>query len=266
MNKKRVKIFYIILLVLSIISINIFTLAHSGRTDSRGEHKDNKNKSGLGSYHYHCGGYPAHLHSNGVCPYSVTSSSSLSATVKNDNNKTSSINGDSNLQKSTTNKDSVNQTTQSIPNIVEAESIEIVEGEKELKVGEVKQLSVNILPDNTTNKKVIWESSNENVITVSENGKITAINAGQAYVTVSTLNKRTDSICILVNEDKKESIDNSSDVKHDESKAEQNVNDNQNGDTKSDSALDNTSKTSDVLAGFLLLSALGAGYLRDKKR
>ncbi|MEY8336729.1 YHYH domain-containing protein [Lachnospiraceae bacterium 62-35] len=43
--------------------------AHSGRTDSQGGHKDNKNKSGLGSYHYHCGGYPAHLHTNGVCPY-----------------------------------------------------------------------------------------------------------------------------------------------------------------------------------------------------
>lgn len=43
--------------------------AHSGRTDASGGHRDNKNASGLGSYHYHCGGYPAHLHPNGVCPY-----------------------------------------------------------------------------------------------------------------------------------------------------------------------------------------------------
>lgn len=43
--------------------------AHPGRTDSSGGHKDNKNKSGLGSYHYHCGGNPAHLHKSGVCPY-----------------------------------------------------------------------------------------------------------------------------------------------------------------------------------------------------
>ena len=43
--------------------------AHSGRTDSNGGHRDNKNASGLGSYHYHCGGHPAHLHTNGVCPY-----------------------------------------------------------------------------------------------------------------------------------------------------------------------------------------------------
>lgn len=50
------------------------TEAHGGRTDSRGGHKDNKNKSGLGSYHYHCGGYPAHLHPDGVCPYDSNSS------------------------------------------------------------------------------------------------------------------------------------------------------------------------------------------------
>ena len=50
--------------------------AHSGRTDASGGHHDNKNVSGLGSYHYHCGGHPAHLHSGGVCPYSSSSSSS----------------------------------------------------------------------------------------------------------------------------------------------------------------------------------------------
>ncbi len=43
--------------------------AHSGRTDSSGGHRDNNNVSGLGPYHFHCGGYPAHLHPNGVCPY-----------------------------------------------------------------------------------------------------------------------------------------------------------------------------------------------------
>lgn len=45
----------------------IVAQAHSGRTDSQGGHKDNKNKSGLGSYHYHHG-YSAHLHPDGVCP------------------------------------------------------------------------------------------------------------------------------------------------------------------------------------------------------
>ena len=41
----------------------------SGRTDGHADIVTIKIKSGLGSYHYHCGGYPAHLHTNGVCPY-----------------------------------------------------------------------------------------------------------------------------------------------------------------------------------------------------
>lgn len=45
--------------------------AHSGRTDAYGGHRDNRNASGLGYYHYHCGGHPAHLHPNGSCPYSA---------------------------------------------------------------------------------------------------------------------------------------------------------------------------------------------------
>ena len=64
--------------------------AHSGRTDSRGGHRDNKNKSGLGSYHYHCGGHPAHLHPNGVCPYSGTPASSLNSSSSSSTDSSSS--------------------------------------------------------------------------------------------------------------------------------------------------------------------------------
>ncbi len=53
-----------------------FTFAHPGKTDSSGGHKDNKNKSGLGSYHYHCGKNDAHLHKDGVCPYGNSKSTS----------------------------------------------------------------------------------------------------------------------------------------------------------------------------------------------
>ena len=80
MRKNKKKIISILLIILSIISIGVNAYAHSGRTDSSGGHKDNNNKSGLGSYHYHCGGHPAHLHTNGVCPYSSSSSASKSST------------------------------------------------------------------------------------------------------------------------------------------------------------------------------------------
>lgn len=82
MKKASIKQIGIILLSIMIIPATLF--AHSGRTDSNGGHRDNKNKSGLGSYHYHCGGYPAHLHKKGVCPYSsaLSSTSSKSSSLK----------------------------------------------------------------------------------------------------------------------------------------------------------------------------------------
>lgn len=73
--------------------------AHSGRTDSSGGHRDNKNKSGLGSYHYHCGGYPAHLHPNGVCPYKSTNTSTNTSSNRN---TTSSSTGSTSSSSSTT--------------------------------------------------------------------------------------------------------------------------------------------------------------------
>lgn len=57
------------------------SLGHGGRTDANGGHKDNKNKSGLGGYHYHCGGNPAHLHTNG-CPYSAKTTTKKATTSK----------------------------------------------------------------------------------------------------------------------------------------------------------------------------------------
>lgn len=76
--KKRV-----LSLVLALVLISQSALAHSGRTDGSGGHRDKNNVSGLGSYHYHCGGNPAHLHPNGVCPFagggSYSSSGGLSS-------------------------------------------------------------------------------------------------------------------------------------------------------------------------------------------
>lgn len=57
-----------ILTIILCLCLSVTAIAHPGRTDANGGHRDKKNVSGLGSYHYHHG-YPAHLHPNGVCPY-----------------------------------------------------------------------------------------------------------------------------------------------------------------------------------------------------
>lgn len=82
--KKLKKIFAIIMCVSIMLPFNL-SMAHSGRTDSSGGHRDTKNVSGLGPYHYHCGGHPAHSHINGICPYS--SSAKKSTTTKKTSTK-----------------------------------------------------------------------------------------------------------------------------------------------------------------------------------
>lgn len=78
--KRKLNLFLFLIAIL--IQLNgVTVLGHSGRTDSNGGHRDNKNVSGLGSYHYHHG-YSAHLHKNGICPYDSSYSSS---TVSIDN-------------------------------------------------------------------------------------------------------------------------------------------------------------------------------------
>ncbi len=80
-----------IVLGLSIAISPLSSLAHSGRTDGSGGHRDNKNKSGLGSYHYHCGGYEAHLHNNGVCPYNSSAKKTTTKTVNKSNETTKKV-------------------------------------------------------------------------------------------------------------------------------------------------------------------------------
>ena len=53
-----------------------------------------------------------------------------------------------------------------------------------LEVGEQETLSVSVLPENATDKTIIWTSSNPMVVSV-KNGQITAVSAGTAIVTAS---------------------------------------------------------------------------------
>lgn len=87
-------------LVFTLVFTLVFSAsAHSGRTDSSGGHRDNQNKSGLGSYHYHHG-YPAHLHPGGVCPYTSSSSNSSKSSTSRQSSSSSSSNRSSVSKKS----------------------------------------------------------------------------------------------------------------------------------------------------------------------
>jgi|GEM_PF-6728160 len=70
---------------------------------------------------------------------------------------------------------------------VHAESVSLNYNKKTIKVGESFSLVATVLPEDATNKEVVWESSNSNVATVDANGKVTAKGVGTATITVKTV-------------------------------------------------------------------------------
>ena len=65
-----------------------------------------------------------------------------------------------------------------------------------LDVGGSENLAATITPSNATNKNVTWSSDNQNVATV-ENGKVTAVGAGKATITVTTEDGNKTATCAV---------------------------------------------------------------------
>ena len=68
---------------------------------------------------------------------------------------------------------------------VDVSNIELNMTKLSVKVGETRQLSATVLPENATNKAVFWSSSNTNVATVSQTGNVTALTVGTCTITCS---------------------------------------------------------------------------------
>ena len=68
---------------------------------------------------------------------------------------------------------------------VAVSSIALNQTELFVNVEETAQLSATVLPENATNKKVVWESSNKAIATVDETGKVTAVAVGTCTITCS---------------------------------------------------------------------------------
>jgi len=160
------KLIQIITLVICLLLVSSTAFAHSGRTDSSGGHQDNKNKSGLGSYHYHCGGNPPHLHDGG-CPYGTSGSS--------------------------------NDTTTQKPK----DTITINNAPSHMNVGDSSTPEYSITSTEDSNYEIT--SSNNKVVTVGKNGLLSAVGEGQATITVNT-NNNSKSFTITVQAVQAESI------------------------------------------------------------
>ena len=78
--------------------------------------------------------------------------------------------------------------TVSIP-VVPVESITLDQTNVEMAVGESLALTATVKPDNATDKTVTWNSSNANIASVDQNGKVTAMGEGSATITAKAGDK-----------------------------------------------------------------------------
>lgn len=94
------------------------------------------------------------------------------------------------------------------PKVIKTTSVSLNKTTSSLIVGETDTLLATVNPSDATNKSVTWKSSNDSILTVDANGTVTAINAGTAIITVTTVDgSKTASCTFTVNPIKIVSID-----------------------------------------------------------
>ena len=69
-----------------------------------------------------------------------------------------------------------------------------------LTINSTATLETIFVPENTSNKNVIWESENENVATIN-NGVVTAINYGTTSIKATTEDGNLKSTCVVTVEE-----------------------------------------------------------------
>lgn len=68
---------------------------------------------------------------------------------------------------------------------IPVESVTIDRKDATIIVGERIQLNAEVLPENAENRTVTWETSDMNIVSVSETGEVTGVSAGKATITAS---------------------------------------------------------------------------------
>ena len=77
------------------------------------------------------------------------------------------------------------------------DSIKLDKNEYDLELEKNIKLNVSILPDNAIDEKIIWESSDPNVVKVDDDGNIEGKNIGNAQITATTEYSKIKDICYV---------------------------------------------------------------------
>ena len=80
---------------------------------------------------------------------------------------------------------------------VPVSSVSISESNIQLEVSDSRQLTASLLPENCTDKTILWKSDNEKVATVSDNGMIIARSAGQCSIIAFTADNLIQAKCVV---------------------------------------------------------------------
>lgn len=90
----------------------------------------------------------------------------------------------------------------STPEPVPVQSVSLDKTTLDLNVGENATLVATVLPESADDKTVTWSSSNTAVATVDATGKVTAVAAGEAVITVTTTDGGKTATCTVKVNDK----------------------------------------------------------------
>ncbi|RSX55521.1 alpha-amylase [Bifidobacterium dolichotidis] len=82
--------------------------------------------------------------------------------------------------------------------IVPVESVTVTPSSLALKKGNSAQLNAKVLPEDATDKKLTWSSSNAAVASVDQNGKVTAHKAGSASITATAGGVKSNTVAVTV--------------------------------------------------------------------
>lgn len=85
-----------------------------------------------------------------------------------------------------------------VPQTVKVTYVDITNNSLFLNAGETTQLNVVVKPDNATNKKVEYSTTNANVATVDANGLVKAVGEGRAYIYAKSADGPSDSVYVYV--------------------------------------------------------------------
>lgn len=85
-----------------------------------------------------------------------------------------------------------------LPSYIPAESIALENTKVTLAVGEKQQLHAMVLPENATEKDLYWISDNNDVVTVSSAGEVTALKEGTATIKVCSVSDDIEVQCKIL--------------------------------------------------------------------